>query len=329
MIQACHKEHWDSFCDFYEKHGADNLWQSPQWFRFMKATNRNPEIFVLRRGEKICASFQVTTRYLPTGFSYSYLGRGPVILHELLGTEKECRLFREIISFLKARPVQYTLIDPCAAPGRIPELIRIKSKDRGIIPNHTRVIDLTRTEKDILLQMTSKGRYNVRLAEKRGVRVREGTELDRFYELMRESSQRHKIPLQSKGTFEKMLQLLNAKLFFAEKQGILHATALLVIYKNKAVYYYGASSRQYARDMGSYLLQWSMIKYAKQAGCKIYDFHGVSPQNEVEHYLRNVSIFKKRFGGRIEDYEKHRILVSGPIRYFIFSLIKKALLPFF
>ena len=53
IAKVLEEDNWNSYCTFFDENGKNNLWQSPQWYQFMKATNRNPEVFVLSEKNKI------------------------------------------------------------------------------------------------------------------------------------------------------------------------------------------------------------------------------------------------------------------------------------
>jgi lipid II:glycine glycyltransferase (peptidoglycan interpeptide bridge formation enzyme) len=159
--------------------------------------------------------------------------------------------------------------------------------ERGIqkafIESHTRCIDLRQNEDEILGQMHEKGRYNIRLAIKRGViieRVNASEEnINTFFELLLETTKRDGFAHNARVYYEHMIQLLEVQnmggLYFAyntEKKVI--AAGIFVYLGNTALYYYGASTSdpQERKHMPAYLLQWQAMLDGKKQGCTIYDF---------------------------------------------------------
>lgn len=141
---------------------------------------------------------------------------------------------------------------------------------RHFLEKRTLLIDLSQSEESILGQMKEKGRYNVRLAEKRGVSVRmaEPTEenVAEFLRLLRETLERDGFSGNSSGYYLELVRTLDAEnaggLFFAEKGGEVVAAAITTFWKGTATYYYGASTsdNEKRRDMPAYLLQWEMMR---------------------------------------------------------------------
>ncbi len=194
--------------------------------------------------------------------------------------------------------------------------IWLESSYRSFLVPYTRTIDLTFPLEDIFKWMHEKGRYNIRLAEKRGVRIERvqptRENLDLWYELLSETTERDSFSQNSFAYYKVFLDQIGANgwlyLAFYENQVI--AASIAVFTPERAIYYYGASRSDVLlrKHMAPYLLQWQMIQDAKAYGSKIYDFLGIaSPHNPHDH-LRGVSNFKEKFGGSIVKLPKKRII---------------------
>ncbi len=169
-----------------------------------------------------------------------------------------------------------------------------------IFPTNTLVIDTSADEKDILMQMKQKGRYNIKLAKKRGVEIIEEKDISNFWNLMKTTSKRDGFRSCKKHVYEDMLKSFgdNAVLLTAKDEtGEVLASALFTIAGEMAIYNYGASSNKKRNVMAPYLLQWKGIKWAKKKGATVYDFLGISPENDENHHLKTVAGFKLKFGG--------------------------------
>lgn len=129
---------------------------------------------------------------------------------------------------------------------------------------------------EVFANFKSKWRYNIRLAMRKGVECKfcGEDELDDFMELMKETGRRDGFEIRSEEYFRNFLQAFhgNAKLCIAKLDGKVLSGALLVNYANVASYVYGCSSNEYRKYMPNYLMQWTMIKYAIESGCRTYDF---------------------------------------------------------
>jgi hypothetical protein len=180
---------------------------------------------------------------------------------------------------------------------------------RDFLPPDTVMIDLLESEAVILSRMHPKTRYNVKLAERRGVMVTEGTvaDLREWYAMYLETTARHSLEPMSFAHAEAMLQEradddtapVATKLLLARHGDRLLAGMLLALAPARATYLYGASTRAHRELMGSSALQWAAIRTAKSHGCREYDLLGAAPRPDTDHPLARVHRFKHGFGGRL------------------------------
>ena len=145
--------------------------------------------------------------------------------------------------------------------------------------------------------MKPKGRYNIKLAEKKGVVVKESEDVSSFYELLLDTSSRDGFFINTKNYYESMLNTLSqAKLLCAYYDEKLIGAGIFTFTKNQGLYYYGASSNEYRNLMATYLLQWRAIQMAKEKNCRFYDFLGISAPDAKNDRLEGVTEFKLKFG---------------------------------
>ena len=183
----------------------------------------------------------------------------------------------------------------------------LKKSPEDILPKNTFFLDLTQKEKDLLQNMRYNTRYNIRQAQKKGIRVREyGPEyISDWYKLYCETAKRHQMPLQDEHFFTTILKNqdnskngVNVKMLMAEKNGKFLSSMFLVLSNKRANYLYGASASNQNLP-ASYALQWESIKIAKSSGCLEYDMFGSAPNLNRKHPLHGVHIYKKGFGGNL------------------------------
>lgn len=228
------------------------------------------------------------------------------------------------------------------------------------IPNNTLFIDLSKDENQILKEMKQKGRYNIKKAEEYGIKIEKtknpnSKEFNEFWKLTKETTKRDKFSSNPKEYYFNLLKFLNSKnietyLYSAYFENKIIASAISVFYKNKATYYYGASSNKYRNLMAPYLLQWQMIKDAKYSNMKVYDFLGIYPsyyeengnyivndsfnrikfkkKETVENFLNKhnfsgITEFKTKFGGEVINYMGSCDLIYNKFWYFIIKISKK------
>ncbi|MFH1375809.1 MAG: peptidoglycan bridge formation glycyltransferase FemA/FemB family protein [Patescibacteria group bacterium] len=204
---------------------------------------------------------------------------------------------------------------------------QLREAGEGNFPVTTLRLDLTKSEEEILGQMKPKGRYNIRIAEKHGVTVRETREPEAakiFHKLLKKTTARDNFSAHPEAYYESFLRELgeSASCFIAEVNGKAIAVSLCTFYGDTVTYYYGASDYEYRDLMAPYLVQWKAISAAKRRGMKFYDFLGIAPEGDEKHHLAGVTSFKKKFGGEIIEYPGPKELVLKPFLYRIFKLAK-------
>ena len=183
----------------------------------------------------------------------------------------------------------------------------LKKANTNILPSDTVFINLQKDEKTLLREMKSKTRYNVRLAMRKGVRVRKAglKDLDTWYTLYKETCRRKRLFLHDMKFFKTILEIqahdsrspAEVELLIAEINKKPIAAMFLVFSGQRATYLYGSSTSGNRRYMAAYALQWAALRRAKKKGCEKYDMFGVSPQPDPAHPLYGLYRFKVGFGG--------------------------------
>ena len=207
---------------------------------------------------------------------------------------------------------------------RRPYLLRDASAE--IQPVSTVVIDLSVSEDELLSGMKQKTRYNVRLAEKKGVEVTEGDEsdLDAWYDLYIETAERDRIALHEREYYRMLFEMcrdrrgedVDCRLLLAKTEGQLLAGIWVFIYGSSATYLYGASSNEKRNLMPAYALQWTAMRLAKDAGCTRYVSFGIPSTDDPSHPMHGLYRMKTGFGGKILhrpgcwDYPMHPVVYA-------------------
>ena len=186
------------------------------------------------------------------------------------------------------------------------------------------VLDLEgRSCEEIYSAFHKKHRYNIRVAERKGVECGFfGTDkLQDFYMLMQETGARDGFQIRSKEYFERILTEMGsmAKLCMCYYEEKPVSGALIVNYGGTMSYLYGASSNSHREVMANYLMHWTIIKRCKELGCRIYDFMGIPYYYDKNHQNYGVYRFKKGFGGRIVNY-------AGEFRKVYYPVVGRLLL---
>ncbi|MEK7545994.1 MAG: peptidoglycan bridge formation glycyltransferase FemA/FemB family protein [Patescibacteria group bacterium] len=269
--------------------------QSWQWGEFQRALGRD----VLRFREDGAMAQMIRMR-LPFGKSYWYCPRGP------LGALPSLALDADVKRALFLR------IEPSTPPMQA-------AKVRDVQPGQTLIVDLAPEREAIMAAMHEKWRYNIRLAERKGVKVyvageRDHGALDVFWDLLEETTERDGFRAHDKEYYRSMLEAFAgdpakegalrpvARLVFAEHDGRVLAANLMVYFGSTATYLHGASSRARRELMAPHLLHWTAMLDAKSWGYRDYDFWGVAPEGAEGHPWAGISRFKRGFGGTYVAY---------------------------
>jgi len=181
------------------------------------------------------------------------------------------------------------------------------------LPVSTLIVDLLGSEDELLARMHPRTRYRIRLAERHGVEVVEGTltDLNEWYALHCETARRHGLSVAERERFAAVLREradgtaspAHPRLLLARRGGALLAGMVLVGAGSRATYLYGASAREHRAAMGSYALQWAAMRLVRAEGYRDYDMFGVSPGDDPTHPLHGLYRFKIGFGGRLVHRE--------------------------
>lgn len=308
-----------------------HILQTYAWGQVKARTGWQPLCMVVEDGGEIIAAALILRRTLPLGGkSVLYSPRGPVFNlddHELfdffldrvrkLGRQKRAILWKidpdvpapqeKLVAYLKSRGF-------VAATSQ--------SGFEGTQPRFVFRLNITPSSEELLASFHPKTRYNIRLAERRGVVIRQDCtkeDLPVFYRLLVETARRDRFLIRGPAYFEAIWDELvcrdYARLFLAYYQGEPIAGALAFAIGDKAWYVYGASSNRHRNVMPNYLLQWTMINWAKKRGCTLYDFRGAPPTADPEHPLHGLYRFKKGFSGEYTEFIGEYDLVLSPVWY--------------
>jgi peptidoglycan pentaglycine glycine transferase (the first glycine) len=317
VIQITTKEQLDNFAA-KQKHAQ--FLQSWEWGKFQKQVSG----IIWRLGVEndqgeLLASAKVIKKQLPMGRSYFYCGRGPVFKGGVWEDEAGTLLFDEIKKIAEQEQIMFLRFDPTFPVIDFKYPI-VKTID--VQPSKTAILDLDKTEDELMQAMHQKTRYNIRLAEKKEVKIVEaGAErFEDFWNLMCQTSDRDDFNLHGRSYYQEMFNLDNkfVKLFFAEYQGKPLVGNVLTFYGDTVAYIHGGSSSESRDVMAPYLLQWHSIKLAKQLGARYYDFTGVD-----EEKWPGVTRFKMGFGPREVNYPGSFDLVYDEGWYSVYKMVRK------
>ncbi|NMB91772.1 peptidoglycan bridge formation glycyltransferase FemA/FemB family protein [candidate division WWE3 bacterium] len=194
------------------------------------------------------------------------------------------------------------------------------------------LLDLTKSEEEILANMHKKHRYNIKVAQKKGVVVRESTDdkdFDIFFNLYEETGKRQKFFSRSRNYLSKVWSTFKeegiAYVLIAEYESRPLASWLLIIYDGVLYYPYGGSAQEDKGVQANCLLGWEAIKFGKKMGCTLFDMWGASEDmsNTSDPYY-GFSLFKQKFGARHVTYIPSYDYVINSSVYRLFTMANDA-----
>ena len=274
------------------------------------------------------AALVLKRQILRNGFaarlSILYSPKGPLLdwTHEAVGT----RVLNDLQEFARKHGAIFFKMDPDVVLGTgIPlgkddridnsgEAILSELQRRGwgyssdqIKFKNTVLIDLKPSEEEILSRMKQKTRYNIRLAEKKGVMLRIGTPEDfsMLYRMYAETSVRDGFVIRDEGYYKSVWKLFmdtgepTCEPLIAEVDGEPVAAIFVFYFAERAYYVNGMSRNAHREKMPAYLLQWEAMKRAKAKGCSIYDLWGAPEVFDESDSMWGVYRFKEGLGGTV------------------------------
>lgn len=336
---ALDQKTWDKFLK--EKNGS--FLQSWVWGKYLESLGGKVVYLAIKNKEEIRAIALLEIRKL-FGRTCLFCVKGPILDWQNKKIDKVLNfLLEEIKKISEQEKTVFLRIEPELEDEKLENkltklgFIKPQLLLNQVSPTDTLILDLGKSEEEILSAMKPKTRYNIRLAEKHKVKVYKSDNIkdfDKFYQLSMETAIRNKIKILPKIYYKNLLEVLggeNSALFVAEYRGKPLAAIIVIFWNNLATYLYGASSGEHRNLMANYLVQWQAIKKAKKVGMKFYDFWGIAPainnrlpaNNKQQHPWAGVTRFKKGFGGKEVHFVGSWDLIYNKTWYNLFSKLTK------
>ena len=303
-----HYDHWVT------AHPEGSLWLSLAWRDLQKALGREVRVYVAEDGSQIKASALVIIDTTTMGLKTWEIPRGPIGKLEKEELRMKNELLEKIIADAKKGKtisLYFSPTKPILNSSFLP--VHFSHSRRHVHPEATRVLDLTMSDGELLLNMKPKGRYNIRLAQKHGIVIEPSDDCRTYAALAEETARRDGFKGHSGAFYEAFLaHLPRSFLLLARIDEKPIAGLLGVIWGTRGIYYYGASNAR-RELMAPYLLQWETMKYCRSHGCTHYDLFGVAPEGSVNHPWSGVTDFKAKFGGQYIEYPPEQEIVLRPL----------------
>ena len=311
---------------FLEKHPNTHLLQMGEWGELKNNFGWSPVRLVLNNE----VGAQILFRRLPLGLTIGYMPK-PVDGGQWAVNDGE--FWKEVDSICKKNHAIFLKVEPDVWAEEFHlRFSTFKPSPHNIQPPRTIIVSIKEDEEQILARMKPKCRYNIRLAEKKGVTVREWDDIHAFHEMMAVTGGRDNFGVHTKEYYQRAYELFHPKgtceLLVAEFEGKPLASLMVFANGKRAWYVFGASNDQERNRMPTYLLQWEAMRWAKARGCEEYDLWGVPDENEEtleaqfesrREGLWGVYRFKRGFGGEVKRAAQAVDRVYSPLLYWTYT----------
>ena len=321
--------------------------QTYEWGEFREKTR----VKVIRRGffkgSKLDSGFQLTIHPIPhTPFTIGYLPKGELPTKELLeelrkiGKEEKC-IFIQLepnieVERGKMKNEKLPLI------SYLSSVTSLRPAAHPLFTKYNFVLDITKSEDELLKNMHQKARYNIKVAQKNGVEITEDNSekaFEAYLKLTKETTERQKFFAHTQDYHKKMWETLKraqmangkwqmanltAHLLTAKYKGKILTAWILFVFKDTLYYPYGASSSENREVMASNLMMWEAIRYGKKLGLNKFDMWGAlgtDPDKKDPWY--GFHSFKEKYGPEHVEYIGSYDLVINPVLYQFYKIADK------
>ncbi len=299
--------------------------QSWAWGEFRQKMG----IAVYRFGQyeknQLTAVYQLSLHRIPlTPFSVGYLPKSQIPTKAFLVFLKK---------FFQDKKVLFVKIEPNVkkSEAKLPNYPGFQIATKPLFTKYTFQIDLTKTEEQLFVQLKPKTRYNIRLAQKKGVKVvkdNSDSAFETYLTLQQETTKRQKFYAHNEKYHRLLWQTLKpaglAHLLKAVYQNQTIVAWLLFLFNGVLYYPYGGSNYLYRNLMPSNLMLWEAIRWGKKQQAKIFDLWGaLGPQPNPNDPWYGFHRFKEGYGGELVEFVGSYDLILNPLGYSLYNLADK------
>lgn len=340
LIELVDKDHQE-YNQFIAASDSGSFLQSYDWGQWQISLGREVyRYWITDENQKRISAVQLIKMPLPLGKFYLYAPYGPVTD---LGLKIEDLRFLEQGIKEKFPEAVFVRIEP--KDSTIFQSLNLSIfKSPNIQPGKTLIIDISQTEEELLKQMHPKTRYNIRLAEKHGVEIKDefditighGLFAQEATALIVETATRQGYKGYGNNYYQQLIDFLavqnrgdvQLRIYKAIYQNKLLCSAIMVDYGATRTFLFGGSAEENKNVMAPYLMHWQAIKDAKLAGLKYYDFWGTETSSGksagfVRFKLGFVHSVSSGSLSGIKEYAGAHDLVINPLWYKIYRLSRK------
>ena len=315
LIEITNREEWD---DWHSAQTYAQFLQSWAWGELRAARGSNILRFALKddAGSWLVA-LQLEYRKKKFGTGYWYASRGPVFFSKLEAEKRREIMFQLCEELLKLKDLRrktlFWRMEPVSELNNPEGLVPLSfRRSAGGNPTSTSLLDLGKSQDELLQGMHEKTRYNIRVAAKHGVTVRlakDAKDIETFLDLAEETARRDGFVQHERNYLKDTYSIMHAngqaEIRLAEYQGKVLSANMEMYFGDTVTYLHGASASEERNVMAPFILHWDAICDAQRRGYKLYDLWGVNPESKAMYYYKpsweGITRFKHGFGGRQLD----------------------------
>lgn len=295
---------------------ASHPLQSWAWGEFRKAMG----IDLVRLGEyqdnKLVSALELTFHKTPVlPFTIGYFPKGPLPTHEMIA---------ELTKLGKEKRAIFIQLEPNVMADKRTTIakLQIQPSHHPLFTKYTFALDLTKSEDALLSAMHPKTRYNIKVAQKHGVVVREDSSPEAFRTYLRltaETTSRQGFYAHNTKYHQSMWKTLRdagiAHLFTAAYKGEVLSAWVLFVWGDTVYYPYGSSSRLHREVMAPTLMLWEIVKWAKSKGLKAFDLWGaMGPNPDIHDPWYGFHRFKEGFAPTLTEFAgSYDLIINKPL----------------
>jgi len=312
------KKQWD---DFVTSHPEANFLQSWQWGEFHLSRGKT----VVRRGifdgDELVGVYEGEVETAKRGRHLAIAG-GPIVdwsnknTVEALVADMRQQGEKHHCVFVRVRPQ----LEESERSLKLFADLGFKRAPMYLSVELAGVLDLTKTEEEILKGMRQRLRRALRKAEKHGIEVETSIDparMKEFYDIQVQTAGRHQFVAFSEDFLTKQFTAFakdnSAVLYTARHNGEILAQNFMIFYGNEASYHYGASTQLGTKLSGAPLLHMQAMRDARKRGIKRYNFWGIVDEDDTKHRFYGVSVFKRGFGvDELRYVPAHDLIINKP-----------------
>lgn len=295
--------------------------QSWEWGEFREKSGIRTVRLGIKQDSKTIAGWQIFFHRIPhTGKTIGYFPKGPMYDRYMISVLNDLgRQYHAV--FIQLEP------DVIKNQEQIPKIDNLLPSHHPLFTKYTYVLDLDKPEEVLLKQLHPKTRYNIRLAQRHGVVIRQDDgpqALENYLRLTDETTRRQKFFAHTPAYHQRMWKIMHegniAHLWTASYRGEIIATWVIFCFGDKIYYPYGASSDQARPVMASNLLAWDIILWAKKNGFKKFDMWGaLGPDPDPRDPWFGFHRFKSGYAPDLVEHIGSFDLLISPVWYVFYK----------